>query len=328
MGARMRSPGLVAAALVLAAAGRALGADPDPSAPSVCAPPCASGEICVGSACVAPDLRPRRPARPPDPAPILPAAPPGSAPTTGPQPDPGPAPPDPSAPPPAAAQAPPPPAYAPPPGYPSAPPPGYYYAPPPGYAYAPPPPALYAPLPRQPRTKRAFLVLPQLGTHSYQNMAARSYDPGLRVGSIVGGRFSDRLSLDADMTFDVSNVHGVAPGDSFREWTFALAICSLFQIPVGPLEFLTGPKAGYAFGRAERRMMGVTEQDRSTALLVGLDAGVFMPVSPQTSLGVLLSLEFRFPQHVCRKTTGVEICDPYAGSEAAKIVGLSAGALF
>ena len=315
----------MAAAFVLVAAGRALGADPDPSEPSVCVPPCASGEICVGSACVAPDLRPRRPARPPDPAPIEPAPPPGSAPTTGPQPDPAAAPTTlPSQPP----AAPPPPAYAPPPGYPAAAPPGYYYAPPPGYGYPPPPPGLYAPLPRPPRTKRAFLVLPQLGTHSYQNTAARSYDPGVRVGSIVGGRFSDRLSLDADMTFDLSNVHGVPPGDSFREWTFALAICSLFQIPVGPLEFLTGPKAGYAFSRAEWRRMGVTENDRATSLLVGLDAGVFMPVSPQTSVGVLLSLELRYLQHVCRKTTGVEVCDPYSQSDATKIVGLSAGALF
>jgi len=153
-------------------------------------------------------------------------------------------------------------------------------------------------------------------------------------GSVLGGpdatELNDLLHSLAErkkkkVILDLSNVHGVPPGDSFREWTFALAICSLFQIPVGPLEFLTGPKAGYAFSRAEWRRMGVTENDRATSLLVGLDAGVFMPVSPQTSVGVLLSLELRYLQHVCRKTTGVEVCDPYSQSDATKIVGLSAG---
>ena len=326
MRGRVRSPGLLAA-VVLAGAARAMAADPDPGAPSVCVPPCGSSEICVGQTCVAPDRRPAPRARPaPPPVDPTPSAPPGSAPTTGPQPS-GPGVSPLAQPPPQPTFAPPPPAYLPP-GYPGAPVPGgYYYAPPPGYAY--PPPVVYAPVPRAPRTKRGFLALPQLGVHSLQNQAAASYDPGLRIGTILGGRFSDRFSLNADLAFDVSNVHDLAPGDSFREWTFTLAICPLFLLPVGPLEILTGPKTGYYFVRGEQQVMNFSQQLRGTGLELGLDAGVFLPVSPKTSLGVLFSFELRMPMQACQRTGGVEICDNQSrNADAIKVLGASAAAVF
>jgi hypothetical protein len=222
--------------------------------------------------------------------------------------------------------APPPPAYVPPPGYPPAPPPGYSYAAPPGYAY--PPPAVYAPLPRPPRRKRPLLVLPQVGVHSFQNQDAAAYDPGLRFGAIVGGRFGDWLSLDGEMTVDVSNVRAPAPGDSVREWAFDLSICSLFQLPAGPLELLLGPKAGYYQVHNETRRMGVTGTLRGTGFSVGINTGVFLPVSPATSVGVLLSFELRMNERVCEKTTGIEVCTSASDATAAKVIGVSGAALF
>src|SRR4051812_13535970 len=47
---------------VVISALRALAAEPEPDGPSVCVPPCAATETCVGNACVAPGAH--RPARP------------------------------------------------------------------------------------------------------------------------------------------------------------------------------------------------------------------------------------------------------------------------
>jgi hypothetical protein len=129
------------------------------------------------------------------------------------------------------------------------------------------------------------------------------------------------------MTFDASNVHGVPPGESYSEFAIALALCGLLQIPVGPLELLVGPKAGYTFVHAERRTLGSTDEFRGNGLVAGIDSGAFVPVSPATSLGVVLSLELRTTQHICQKTTGVETCTSN-NANWAELVGVSAAALF
>src|SRR4051812_28356976 len=71
------------AAPVLLCAARAVAADADPDGPSVCAPPCADGETCVGNACLAHGVR--RPARPAAATRAPPEPEPAPAPTTAPQ---------------------------------------------------------------------------------------------------------------------------------------------------------------------------------------------------------------------------------------------------
>ena len=315
---------LAAAVVVIAVAvpTRADAAEPDPSAPSVCAPQCPAGQICVGQTCLAPDLRllGGRPGTAEPPHPDRPAAPAGSAPTTGPQPDP---PPDPGPPPPGA---PPAPAYAPPPGYPAAPPPGYGYAAPPGYAY-PPAPSVYAPDLQRLRKKRAFLLLPHLGLHSFQNRDKGTYDPGGRLGMIIGGRIRDWLSLDADLILDITNTHATATGAAFSQWWFTVAVGPLFQLPLGPIELVAGPKAGYFMSGAEARpTMGPTEHQRASGFALGLNAGVFVPIWANTSVGALLSYEVRNTQQTCRQTTGPEFCTSVTSYD--RLFGMSVGALF
>jgi hypothetical protein len=322
----------VSAIAVVAGAARAEAAEPDPSAPSVCAPPCPDGEICVGTSCVAPDARPTAPARPRAATPPPPQAPAGSASTTGPQPagppqpanaPPAPAPPSPAyAPPPN----PPPPGHAPPPGYP---PPSYYYPPPQplGWYYLPPP----AP-PKPPRLKRRFLALPYFGVHTYQNRDASVYGPGVRLGSLIGGRLNDRLSLNADLTVDVSNIDG--PAGSFlgsariREYSVALAFAPLLQVPARPLEIVVGPKAGLFVMDTEITSGGVSAATSQQGMLFGIDTGVFLPVSATTSMGVLLTFEFRKPNDGCTAFSQSGVCSAGSTSGLASIVGLTAAVLF
>ena len=261
-------------------------------------------------------------ASPREPPPPPPA---GSASTTGPQPagppQPGNAPPA-QAPPPAYAPPanPPPPAYAPPPGYP---PPAYYYPPPPplGWYY----PPLPVP-PKPPRLKRVFLALPYFGVHTYQNSEASAYGPGLRFGSLIGGRLNDRLSLNADLTVDVSNV-GIA-GSGFREYSIAFAFAPLLQIPARLLEIVVGPKVGLFVLNTEFSSGDVRGRDHQPGVVFGIDTGVFLPVSPTTSMGVLLAFELRRANNVCQNTFEGGLCASGAASSLASIVGLTVAVLF
>ena len=171
----------------------------------------------------------------------------------------------------------PPPAYAPPPGYP---PPAYYYPPPqPLGWYYPPPPVP----PRPPRLKRIFLALPYFGVHTYQNSDASVYGPGLRFGSLIGGRLNDRLSLNADLTVDVSNV-GIAGSFGFRrEYSIAFAFAPLLQMPARRLEIVVGPKVGLFVLNTEISSGDVTGETSQRGVVFGIDIGVFVPVSQTTS---------------------------------------------
>ena len=322
---RRRQASLLAVTLAALGATPAAATEPDLSGPSVCAPPCPDGEICVGTTCVAPNARPAAPARPRPAPPLPPPAPAGSASTTGPQPartpqagnaPPAPAPPPGSAPPPG----PPPPGEAPPPGYP---PPAYYYPPPQplGWYYLPPP----AP-PRPPRLKRIFLALPYFGVHTYQNREASAYGPGLRFGSLIGGRLNDRLSLNANVTVDVSNV--ASSGSGFREYAVALAFTPLLQIPARPLEIVVGPKAGLFVMDTEITTMGFTISASQQGVLFGIDTGVFLPVSATTSMGVMLAFELRRANDPCVGISQGGLCTSGNANGLASIVGMTAAVLF
>ena len=325
---RRRRIWLLVVTLLAPGVARAAAAEPDLSGPSVCAPPCPDGEICVGTTCVVPDARPAAPARRPKTRPAPPPAPAGSAATTGPQPasppQPSPAPPA-QAPPPAPAPPsnPPPPGYAPPPGSP----PPYSYAPPQllGWYYPPPPPLPPVP-PRRPRLKRRVLALPYLGVHSYQNTEATAYGPGVRLGSLIGGRLNDLLSLNADVTLDISNVNGA--GSGFREYSISLAFAPLLQVPVRLLEFVVGPKVGVFIVDTELAAMGFTTSSTQPGVVFGVAAGVFLRVSATTSMGVLLAFDLRNGNNVCPTSFSQGVCTSGAASSLASIVGATAGVLF
>lgn len=253
---------LIPAFIAIAGATRAAAAEPDRSGPSVCSQPCPEGQTCVGRACVVAGARPTTPSPPPA---ATPSSPPGYAPPSG---------------------------YAPPPAY--APPPGYlpYYSPP---RYYPPPPP-----PRPPRLKRRFLALPYPGMHSYQDTnKGVYYDPGLRVGSLIGGRINDRMSLNADLTYDRANGNGVL--ENLREDSFAFALSPLWQLPTGPVEIVFGPKAGLYMIQTERRTTptGLIEESSEWGVTFGVNAGLFMPVSAAASIGILLGYELRTAHKVC-----------------------------
>ncbi len=314
----MRRGILVAAAVAFAGVARA--AEPDPAEPSVCSPPCAEGETCDGNTCVGPGgRRPERPAAPQRPPEA--EAPYGSAPIGAPQREPVPrsAPAQFSSPPPAAASVPPPPAP----------------SPPAAAALAAPaaraassatrePAAVYASAPGA-RRKRHLLAIPYVGVHSYVQRDA--YGPGLRFGGLLGVRVGDRLSVNGELTYDVSNVSG--PITLEQERFFRGSVSPLVHVDARGLELGIGPKVGIYSRRSRYDAGGADLEITGSGYSTGINAGAFVPVSPQVSIGVLLSFEVMWARPDCYATAFGSPVQPCGSTtDVGKLLGLTGGLLF
>ena len=65
-----------------------------------------------------------------------------------------------------------------------------------------------------------------------------------------------------------------------------------------------------------------------TGLAVGVNAGLFFPVSPTTSLGAMFTYELMEIENACvRSADQFESCSS-SGSPTAQLVGVTAGVLF
>ena len=131
-----------------------------------------------------------------------------------------------------------------------------------------------------------------------------------------------------ELTFDFSRVHGVPSNSSFSEFLFDIAFSPLFQVPLGSVEVVVGPKAGLFVTHAEITDQNFTTTGEATGLVIGVNAGLFMPVSPQTSLGVLLSFELKEVENSCVTLSGEGSVCSSSSSASPTVIGLTAAALF
>jgi len=198
---------------------------------------------------------------------------------------------------------------------------------------APPPSASYAipqaanappPRPRPLRRKDVILFMPFVGIHSYQQAEAFNTDPGLRLGGFIGGRLNDIVSLNGEVRFDITNPGDLPAGTDVSEFAYSATFSPLFQLPTGGAEFVLGPKVGAVSVSQKFSDATTSFQTSGFGFVLGGNAGVFVPVSPATSLGVLLSFELAKVGVVC----GGGSCNSTSDVPISKVLGLTASALF
>lgn len=195
--------------------------------------------------------------------------------------------------------------------------------------------------PSVPSTRHGLLVLPYLGIHSYQNADMAGYSPGARFGALFGGRASHWLSLNGELTVDVSDIPHGGGSSNFNEgseYYLDLALSPLVHLVRGPVELVAGPKLG--FFRAETSFSGSTsgvsgESTSLTGITAGFNAGAFVPVSGLVEIGGLLSIEARDAREYCvTPSGGAQTCtsnDVYQSAvvlHTATLVGATIAALF
>jgi hypothetical protein len=186
----------------------------------------------------------------------------------------------------------------------------------PAAAYASPPAA---------RRKRRLLAIPYVGVHSYVQRDA--YGPGLRFGGLLGVRVGDRLSVNGELTYDVSNVSG--PITLEQERFFRGSVSPLVHVDARGLELNIGPKVGLYSRRSRYDAGGADLEVTGSGYTTGLNAGAFVPVSPQVSLGLLLSFEVMWARPDCfADAFGSPVQPCGSTTDVGKLLGLTGGLLF
>jgi hypothetical protein len=170
--------------------------------------------------------------------------------------------------------------------------------------------------------------MPYGGIHSYQNREASSVDPGARFGTFLGGRINDLASLNAELTVDITNADTPPSTTDFSEYLFSFTFSPLFQIPAGGVEVVIGPKVGLFLLRAEQNTPTSTTSLEGTGFVAGINTGLFVPVSPSTSIGAMLAFELKEIESFCVNSGSGSICDSATNAPTVKLIALSAGALF
>ena len=163
--------------------------------------------------------------------------------------------------------------------------------------------------------------MPYTGVHSYLNSEASAYGPGLRVGAMIGGRVSDVVSLNGELTYDISNVHS-PPADGYSETGGDLAFSPMLQLPFNAVEIVLGMKLGLF---ELHRTLSDGFVTNGVGYVTGIRAGVFLPVSPRTSFGLLASYDLKWvPGARAACPTSPDPC----GRGNGQVLSLSAAAVF
>ena len=171
--------------------------------------------------------------------------------------------------------------------YPYPPPPGYGY-PPPGYAPPGYPPPAYSPPLTTPRTPRksGFQPVVYAGMHS---LSEQGTDVGLRLGAILGGRATEFLSANGEITVDILNFD-VPSGVSASGAIFQMTLSPLFHATSASADIAIGPKLGAWALSSHASGSGFSADVEEQGWTLGANLGVFFSVGQgSTALGFLFS---------------------------------------
>ena len=93
---------------------------------------------------------------------------------------------------------------------------------------------------------------------------------------------------------------------------------------------MLGPKFGlFVVLDSNDRGAGIGTSTTQNGYVAGVNAGIFLPVSAATSMGVLLALELRRLYEICTTDSiGTEFCTSATGSNFVGLLGLTGAVLF
>jgi hypothetical protein len=153
-----------------------------------------------------------------------------------------------------------------------------------------------------------LLVLPFVGVQSYQTGYNQdAYDLGFRAGAIVGWRYRDFLSLNAQVATESFS----PPGYDERTWEWAFS--PLAEFDDGKVVLALGPMLGYWRRTSERRTFSLLlpASERDSGWVWGINAGFFVRTVVGVSVGGIFGLQDRSDTTYCHTSDGEhEICDP------------------
>jgi len=175
---------------------------------------------------------------------------------------------------------------------------------------APPPdsasPSAHPPQLTTPRTPRSSGFQPVLyaGVHALSGDGMTATEPGLRLGALLGGRATDIVSANGEITVDVFNFDTSIAGSrsgSMLQMTFS----PLFHAATASADIVLGPKLGAWALSTRGSAAGTSTSVEAEGWTLGANVGVFFPVGQgSTALGLLFSFADLHVSDACRTVTG------------------------
>jgi len=185
------------------------------------------------------------------------------------------------------------------------------------------------------RVREGGLFLPYIGLHSFQDSNDKGVDPGLRLGTFIGGFVNNAWSLNGLAELDILNPNSQSTGAGVDASAQMLGVTFSPLLHVGNVnvEFVIGPQLG---GWIEWAHVSVNDPASGTFVsadatvegwTVGGNMGLFIPASPSVLVGALVSLEYRDPLHACASSSaGVSNCTT-SGFDSATLLGFAFGVM-
>jgi hypothetical protein len=170
--------------------------------------------------------------------------------------------------------------------------------------------------------------MPYLGANIPVGDAGDSFDPGFRIGTILGGHVMPEVSLNGELAIDIMNPKNVPSGMSVTEVIVDVVFSPLFHFGTDQIEGFVGPRLGTFAMSASVSYQGTSMDGSVRGLAYGFNLGVAIPVGDM-AIGGLLSYTGRHATKVCSTISGEpEICDSSPSGDDLKTLSIVGTLLF
>ena len=163
--------------------------------------------------------------------------------------------------------------------------------------------------------RHGVLVVPFVGFHAVEGIAADDYDAGARFGFLLGAHATQTVSLNVELAMDLLQPKvdtSMNRGASVSGRDFTIAFSPLFHARSGIGEFVVGPKLGFWSSGIELTNPGNSPDQVSQAgWAFGFNLGAFAGVGDTAAIGALVSYQMAFLSQTCSRGPDVAVpgCD-------------------
>jgi hypothetical protein len=154
-----------------------------------------------------------------------------------------------------------------------------------------------------PAWRRGMLIIPYVGLHFVEGIAADDYDAGLRIGGLVGARVDRSVSLNVELATNFLSPKGVDPRTQSSGHDLTIAFSPLFHGAIGGGEVMIGPKLG--FWSSSTSPDGLGDQRSQDGWAFGFNLGAFAGVTDDVALGGMLAYQMTVLSQTCARGPGV-----------------------
>jgi hypothetical protein len=169
-----------------------------------------------------------------------------------------------------------------------------------------------------------------MGINMFFGNSGDNVSTGFRIGTLLGGRLNEVVSLNGEFTTDAWNPKQVTSGIDASAVAVVLAFSPLAHVRVRSAELVVGPKLGI-WGDSETTSSGGQDVGKSSARggVFGLNAGFFGGLNGSMSIGGLVGFDVRTVHQLCATPAGgSQTCHTGNTGDAEKVLGINGALLF